>query len=142
MAEIVRLEKANADVLEQVNKLLRQLSDRVPDCTLELLKNIIENPMTELWAVKENDTIVGMGELAVVLKPEGVIAQIEDVVVDEEYRNKGLGEQISQKLVERARVRGARVIQLSSRSTRTAANALYKKLGFVHHETNSYYLKL
>ncbi len=142
MAEIVRLEKANADVLEQVNKLLRQLSDRVPDCTLELLKNIIENPMTELWAVKENDTIVGMGELAVVLKPEGVIAQIEDVVIDEEYRNKGLGEQISQKLIERARVRGARVIQLSSRSTRTAANALYQKLGFVHHETNSYYLKL
>ena len=85
---------------------------------------------------------MGMGELAIVLKPEGVIAQIEDVVVDKNQRRKGLGKLISEKLIERARVRGARVVQLSSRAGREAANALYKKLGFELHETNSYHLEL
>ena len=83
-----------------------------------------------------------MGELAITLKPEGVIAQIEDVIVDESQRGKGLGKSISEKLIERARARGARVIQLSSNSTRIAANALYKKLGFELHQTNVYRLML
>ena len=83
-----------------------------------------------------------MGELAIILKPEGVIAQIEDVIVDETQRGKGFGKKISEKLIGRARARGARVIQLSSNPTRTAANALYKKLGFELHETNVYRLML
>lgn len=142
MAELVRLESVDADTLEQVNGLLRQLSDRIPACTPELLKNIVESSAVELWVVREENRIVGMGELAITLKPEGVIAQIEDVVVDERARGKGLGKMISEKLIERARARGARVIQLSSRATRTAANALYQKLGFELHETNSYHMKL
>ena len=142
MAELVRLEKIEASTLEQINALLRQLSERAPQCTPELLKSIVESPTLELWVAKENGAIVGMGELVIALKPEGTIAQIEDIVVDEAHRGKGFGKMLSEKLIERARTHGARVVQLSSRPSRTAANALYKKLGFRQHETNSYYLDL
>jgi len=76
------------------------------------------------------------------LKPEGTVARFEDFVVAESQRGKGLGTMILEKLIERARARGARAIQLSSRAERTAANALYQKLGFKVHETNSYYMNL
>ncbi len=142
MAELVRIEKVGENTLVEINALLRQLSERVPLCTSELLLNIMANPYLELWVAKEDDVIVGMGELVVALKPEGVIAQLEDIVVDEAHRGKGLGKMISLKLIERARAQGARAIHLSSRPSRTAANALYQKLGFKQHETNSYYMDL
>ena len=142
MAELTRLEKIEENTLDELNALLQQLSERAPQCTPELLKNIVESSVLELWVVKDEGEIVGMGELVLVLKPEGMIAQIEDIVVDEAHRGKGFGKMISEKLIERARARGARIIQLSSRPSRTAANALYQKLGFKQHETNSYYLEL
>lgn len=142
MMELVRLEKIEENTLVEINGLLRQLSERVPLCTSELLLNIMKNQYLELWIVKEHDVIIGMGELVITLKPEGMIAQIEDIVVDEGQRGKGIGKMISEKLIERARAHGARMIQLSSRPSRTAANALYQKLGFKQHETNSYYMNL
>jgi len=142
MADISRLEVIEAATLDDINALLKQLSERVPACTLELLQNIVTSPAVELWVARESGSIVGMGELAITLKPEGVIAQIEDMVVDAGHRGKGLGKMISEKLIERARARGARAVQLSSNPSRSAANTLYQKLGFKFHETNSYELKL
>lgn len=142
MADISRLEVIEASTLDEINALLKQLSERVPACTPELLQNIVASPSVELWVAKESGRIVGMGELAITVKPEGVIAQMEDVVVDAEQRGKGYGKMLSEKLIERARARGARAVQLSSNPSRTAANALYQKLGFTLHETNSYQLKL
>ncbi len=142
MADLVQLTSAVETSLGEVNMLLKQLSERVPPCTIELLKNIVESPVLELWVVKDGEKIIGMAELALVLKPEGVIAQVEDVVVDEVHRGKGFGKMLSEKLIERARAHGARAIQLSSRASRIEANALYQKLGFKKHETNSYYLNL
>jgi len=140
--EIVQLKSADENVLADINVLLRQLSERIPLCTLELLERIVESPATELWVVRDAGKIVSMGELVIVLKPEGIIAQIEDVVTDESQRGKGFGRMISEKLIERARARGARAIQLSSRVDRVVANALYQKLGFEQYETNSYRMKL
>ena len=142
MVELVRLKHAELDTLSQVNKLLHQLTSRAKDCSLELLRAIEESQTVELWLAKEGSEIVGMAELAIVLKPEGIIAQVEDVVVDENQRGKGIGKMLSEKLVERARVRGASSITLSSRSDRTAANAIYQKIGFKRWETNLYQMKL
>ncbi len=139
---IEQLKDASEQALADINALLKQLSDNVPMCSEKLLTDIVSNDLIELWVVREGERIVGMGELVIVLKPEGIVAQIEDVVVDEGQRGKGYGKVISEKLIERSKARGARVIQLSSRFSRIAANALYQKLGFQLHETNSYHMKL
>ena len=142
MAEILRLTQADAETLNEINRLLRQLSGRVPLCTIGLLKDIVDSAALELWVVRDQNKIVGMGELAITLKPEGIIAQVEDLVIDAEQRGKGFGKMVSEKLIERARARGARAVQLSSNPSRIAANSLYQKLGFKFHETNSYYIDL
>ena len=142
MSEIVQLKTADESALADINVLLKQLSERIPHCTMELLERLVKSSEVEIWVAKEDGKIVGMGELALILKPEGIIAQIEDVVVDGSQRGKGLGKIISEKLIERARANGARMIALESKPAREAANALYQKLGFVQHETNVYQMKL
>ena len=142
MADISRLEVIEASTLDEINTLLKQLSGRIPLCTAELLQRIVESPETELWVAKEEGKIVGMGEIAFVLRPGGVAARMESVVVDEKQRGKGYGETICRKLIERAKIRMAATVELSSRPAREAANNLYTKLGFELHETNSYQLRL
>lgn len=139
---IEQLKGADEVALRDINALLRQISGRLKECSIELLDRIIKSSETELWVVREGTEIVGMATLALVIRPEGVSARVEDVVIRDGERGKGYGTTLLKKLAERARVRGASVVQLTSNPSRTAANALYKKLGFTLHETNSYYMKL
>ncbi|NER15015.1 GNAT family N-acetyltransferase [Leptobacterium flavescens] len=60
----------------------------------------------------------------------GVRAQIEAVRVKKEYRNRGLGEQLFKWAIERARERGAHLLQLTTDKKRPKALEFYKKLGF------------
>lgn len=140
--EIVRLTEATPEVLEDVNTLVHQLSERLPKCSMELLEKIIANPNVELWVAQDGERVIGMATLAVVMMPEGLRAQMEDIVVDEKYRGQGLGEQLSKKLIERTRERKIGVATLSSRADRVAANKLYQKLGFEPRQTNVYRLEL
>ena len=70
--------------------------------------------------------------------PTGIRAWIEDVVVDEQARGKGVGEALNQRAMEIAMKAGAKTIDLTSRPSREAANRLYQRLGFKARDTNIY----
>jgi GNAT superfamily N-acetyltransferase len=57
-------------------------------------------------------------------------AQIESVRVDKECRNKGIGHEMMKWAIERARERGAHVVQLTTHLTRKDAHRFYERLGF------------
>jgi ribosomal protein S18 acetylase RimI-like enzyme len=67
-----------------------------------------------------------------------VRAWIEDVVVDETMRGRGVGEALSQEAVRRAIEAGARTVDLTSRPSREAANRLYQRLGLTLRDSNVY----
>ena len=69
-------------------------------------------------------------------------AVVEDMIVDESQRGKGLGEKILRDLIKWAKRNGVEVIELTTNPKRLAANSLYKKVGFKLHETNHYLLNL
>lgn len=56
---------------------------------------------------------------------------ISNVVIKEEYRNKGYGEQMLRYLMEQSRELGVENYTLEVRASNTAAISLYKKLGFL-----------
>jgi ribosomal protein S18 acetylase RimI-like enzyme len=62
--------------------------------------------------------------------PSGWRAWIEDVVVDEKARGRGVGEALTREGVRLAREDGARTLDLTSRPSRAAANRLYERVGF------------
>lgn len=140
MAEILRLERADEKSLSEINELLRQFNDG--KTSLDALRWLIENPMSELWVAVEEGVIIGMATLVFIQKLGGVSTRIEDVVVREGFRGKGIGKTLCKRLIERSKERGAYSIHLTSRPDRVAANELYKKLGFRRHETNAYRMQL
>ena len=72
--------------------------------------------------------------------PSGVKAWIEDVVVNDKARGKGVATALIWHALNLARENGAEKVDLSSRPWREAANNLYLKFGFEKRETNMYRL--
>ena len=70
--------------------------------------------------------------------PSGIKVWIEDVVVDESQRGKGIGKELMLSAIDYSKSLGSKDIRLTSRPSRIAANELYLKLGFKKYETNFY----
>jgi len=70
--------------------------------------------------------------------PTGIRAWIEDVVVDESARGRGVGETLNRHALQIALNAGTQTIDLTSLPTREAANRLCQRLGFMSRETNIY----
>lgn len=119
-------------------RLIPQLSSSSPPPTAEQLAAIIDAPDSVLFIATDGDAIVGSLTLAISRIPTGAKAWIEDVVVDEAGRGRGVGEQLNRAAIDEARGRGAKNVSLTSRATREAANRLYQRLGFVPYDTNVY----
>ena len=141
MTDIVQVTEADKKTSEQVHALIRQL-DEHKSCSLGHLQGLVESPTAELWVAREGGKIVGMATLTLATRISGLSARMDDVVVDAGQRGKGVGKSLCEKIIERARARGARSLHLTSRPSREAANKLYQKLGFKLHETNSYQIQL
>tara|TARA_Y100000815_G_C12976763_1_gene362563 strand:- start:6 stop:461 length:456 start_codon:yes stop_codon:yes gene_type:complete len=95
-----------------------------------------------LLALDEEGAVVGSLTLALFRIPTGLRAWIEDVVVDEAARGRGIGEALNREAIGRARAEGATTVDLTSRPSREAANRLYRRLGFEERATNVYRLAL
>ena len=135
---IERVNSLNQDVLKAVNDLLPQLSSSAVPVDEVSLNNILNSKCNHLFIASEGDIIYGMLSLIVFQIPTGTRAWVEDVVVSESARGKGVGKMLIEKALKTSKDLGAKTTDLTSRSSREAANHLYKKCGFVERETNVY----
>ncbi|MFD6162355.1 GNAT family N-acetyltransferase [Nocardia sp. NPDC060256] len=94
----------------------------------------IENdPRQELLVAEHHGAVVGTAQLSMLpgLAHRGAVrAQIESVRVDRPLRGHGLGSQLIEECVRRARERGCALVQLTSHGSRVEAHRFYGKLGF------------
>jgi ribosomal protein S18 acetylase RimI-like enzyme len=67
---------------------------------------------------------------------------VEDVIVDESIRRRGIAEALMLHAIDLAREAGANGVALTSNPKREAANKLYQSMGFQKRETNAYFYKL
>lgn len=103
------------------------------------VQEIVGSPACHLLLARDADgAIVGMLTLVVFRIPTGVRTWIEDVVVDQDARGRGIGAALNHAAIRLAGEQGARTVDLTSRPSREAANRLYRRLGFVARETNVY----
>ena len=123
------------------SRLLPQLS-KAPPPDRATLAAIVAQPGARLLVFRENATILGTLILTLYRIPTGLQARIDDVVVDDAARGKGVGEALSRRAIDIARDAGAKNVTLTSRPSREAANRLYQRLGFIPVETNVYRLPL
>lgn len=133
---------ATDELLTSLNRLVPQLSSSASPLTSDDVEALIENPAVSVFIAKNDGAIVGTLTLVVFPIPSGLRAWIEDVVVDEGARGLGAGVALTEAAVTESKRRGAKSIDLTSRPSREAANAMYVKLGFEQRETNVYRLGL
>jgi ribosomal protein S18 acetylase RimI-like enzyme len=133
--EISVAESVSDELVAAIAALLPQLSSASPPSAAEL-SAIVDSPATSLLVARDGEAVVGTLTLAVFRIPTGVRAWIEDVVVDEAARGRGVGEALTLEAVAVARAAGARSVELTSRPAREAANRLYRRLGFEERATN------
>lgn len=127
---------------EAVVRLLGQLTTRAITYTEEDYRKQLAMPNSPLFLLLDNDTVIGMLTVGIYLSPTGSKAWIEDVVVDNAYRGRGLGKQLVIHAIDYCKIQGVDTLMLTSKPKRIAANALYQSLGFERKETNAYKMDL
>ena len=126
------------ELVAAFDRLIPQLSSSSPPPGREGLQSIVDDRDSVLYVARIGGQVVGSLTLATYRIPTGLKAWIEDVVVDEAARGRGIGEALSVAALEEARRRGAKDINLTSRPSRDVANRLYLRLGFQLRDTNVY----
>jgi len=132
----------------EINNLLRQLSEHSKLSSKKKINKILAQKNFHFLTVKDTSIsekdapIIGMACVYFQDTLSGFKGYIDDVVVDESYRGQGLGARLVQCLINLAKQKKAKQIDLTSAPKRKAANALYRKLGFKLRKTNIYRLIL
>lgn len=111
-------------------RLLPQLSPRLGSPDAEHLRRVATSPSTALFAAWIDERIVGVLTLVWYDVPSARKAWVEDVVVDASVRGCGVGEALTRAALAHASAIGAEKVSLTSAPHRTAAHALYRKVGF------------
>ena len=144
---MVRIEVASQVTPELVAafaRLIPQLSKSNPPPSERDLASIVTSRSSVLFMAHDEsiadpvEQIVGSLTLVLFRIPTGLRAWIEDVVVHESTRGKGVGQLLNEAALDYAHKAGAQTVDLTSRPTREAANRLYQRLGFKLRETNVY----
>ncbi len=140
MIVVEAVSEPTVEIRDALNALLPQLSASAPPLDDAALARLLASPVVTLFVARREGRLVGALTLVQFPIPTGWRAWIEDVVVDESARGVGVGARLTAAAVEAASAAGARSVDLTSRPSREAANALYQRLGFERRDTNVYRL--
>src|SRR5713226_7804510 len=106
----VRIEaatQATPELRDALAVLLPQLNPSLPIPSLEHLAAVVADSAVTLLVAHDGLQVVGIAAVVVYTTPIWVKARIEDVVVDQAARERGVGEALVKECVEVARGRGA-----------------------------------
>jgi ribosomal protein S18 acetylase RimI-like enzyme len=132
----------DSSLVEPIRSLLQQLTSREIAFSEESLRQIISDKASRLFLLYSDNTVAGMLTLGIYSAPTGRKAWVEDVVVDSQYRGRGLGRQLVQYAISYVRTLSPVTLMLTSNPQRTEANALYRREGFEQRCTNVYKMDL
>ncbi len=138
--ELLHPDMINKDLQNNVTELYKQLNDSIQQLPIE---HILQDNNNLILAIcQEDDKLVGMAMMALYMVISGHKGMIEDVIVHEAHRGKGIGRKLMELLLEEGKKRQLTEILLFSGHHRKPAINLYKSLGFVLKDSGLYTLKL
>ena len=139
--EIVRITSFETSQFEAARRLVGQLSVSLPPLTETVYRDFLGSPDSHLFMAIADGVPVGMLTVCIYRTLGGLKAWIEDVVVDAVYRGFGYGRLLVEHGIAYARSMAVDTLMLTSNPSRTAANTLYRSLGFDPYVTNVYKMK-
>ncbi|MCL5438454.1 MAG: GNAT family N-acetyltransferase [Patescibacteria group bacterium] len=141
---IESLKVVSNGVTKALNSLLLQLVSNAKPLTDEAVREMLSSSSNRLLIAKDQktNTIVGMLTLVIYRIPSVKKGVIHELVVDERWRQKGIGRKLIACTIEQARKEGIQYLDLTSNPKRESANKLYQSIGFEKRDTNVYRMKL
>lgn len=137
----IKISQAEYRDLDQLADLLAELftleNDFCPDREKQLhgLRLILDNPaLGRLFVLRDQDRVAGMANMLITVSTaEGCrVAVLEDVIIGNEYRGKGLGRRLVEHVLAWAKTDGMTRVTLLADRDNKAAMGFYRKLGFEH----------
>jgi GNAT superfamily N-acetyltransferase len=118
---------------DDLGRQRERYGDPLPDAYASAFEQIETDPNHELIVAEHNGEVIGT--LHLMFLPSisfqgGLRAQIESVRVDKPFQSQGIGSALMRWAMERARQRGAHIVQLTTHKSREDAHRFYERLGF------------
>lgn len=118
---------------DDLGSLRERLEEPLPASYGEAFDQIHRDPNHELVVAEIDGKVIGT--LHLMFLPSisyqgGLRAQVESVRVDRQYQNRGIGSEMMKWTTERAKERGAHLVQLTTHKSRADAHRFYERLGF------------
>ncbi|MEQ9404213.1 MAG: GNAT family N-acetyltransferase [Cyclobacteriaceae bacterium] len=129
--DLIQIVEMLAD--DELGSKRENFTNPLPDSYHKAFENIDNDPNQELVVVEKNDEIVGTLQLTFIpylTYQGGIRSQIEAVRIRKDKRSEGLGEKMFHWAIDRAKERGAHLLQLTTDKKRPGALRFYEKLGF------------
>src|SRR5438552_17011307 len=115
--EIDAVTRATPEIHAALTRLLPQLNPTLTVPDMERLQRLLADPDVTLLVARDGNEIVGTTTVIVYTTPFWIKARLDEVVVDESARGKGLGEDLVKAALDVARKRGAQIAELQSGRT-------------------------
>lgn len=131
----------DSELIERIIVLKTQLS-KGHKANSDRYRAAVNSASTIVMAAWEGDVLAGIAVLNIVQTLSSCVGDIDDVVVSEDYRGRGVGRTLMEAIITMAKDNGATRLRLTSAARRVEANGLYQSLGFILRETNSYVLNI
>ena len=118
---------------DELGSQREQYREPLPESYMSAFEQIEKDSNHELIVAEHHGEVIGT--LHLMFLPSisfqgGLRAQVESVRVDKQFQSQGIGSEMMKWAMDRARQRGARMIQLTTHKIRLDAHRFYQRLGF------------
>jgi ribosomal protein S18 acetylase RimI-like enzyme len=146
----ILIDVARSEDIDAMARLLAQLFAIEQDFTIDFeiqkqgLHQLIKHPGAILHVARLHDRVVGMITMQELISTAqgGAIGAIEDLVVDNAFRNFGIGYKLLESMIEKAKQLQYGRVQLSADMHNERALAFYRRYGFLKTRLNAYHYSL
>ncbi|MDF1694797.1 MAG: GNAT family N-acetyltransferase [Saprospiraceae bacterium] len=119
---------------DKLGRLRENFSDPLPETYYDAFEKIDKDDNQELVVIEREGRVIGTLQLSFIpylTYQGGVRAQIEAVRIHEDFRGYGIGQEVFEWAIQRAKIKGAHVLQLTTDKQRPEALRFYERLGFL-----------
>lgn len=136
----MQIREAEMGDVREVSMLLEAFRGRPTEesSIASQLNAVVQDKSRTVLLISDEGLTVGMAVVNLIFKLPKVEARIDEVFVAQGNQGRGYGRTLMEACEQWAWDHGADSIELTSRPSREAANALYQKLGYQLRQTNVY----
>lgn len=131
----ISIRKANRQDADAIYALVCELENiKFPKVTfVDLFRVNVKDEQIGYFVAQADERIVGFGSIYLnkLLHHCGIVAEIQELIINEAYRDKKIGSNLLSEMIKWSEQQGAHQIEVCCNNSRIKAHSFYKSNGFV-----------